>query len=121
MKKDPFTLIVSLSHSQEAAGTLYVDDGSSYKYLDGDNINAILQYKENTLFCKSNSKNFRGNYNVQVERIIVVGLSKKPISAIIDHKTVITNVDHKKDGLYTATLKKPAVSMESNWKIEIKF
>jgi alpha 1,3-glucosidase len=36
MKKDPFTLRVALDKSNSATGELYLDDGDSFKYRDGE-------------------------------------------------------------------------------------
>ncbi len=124
MKRDPYTVIVALSSPGTAQGRIYIDDGSSYNYKNGDYINAILEFKENRLTSKlvplETPINIQGTYNLNLERIIVVGLHKKP--------TIITNgydsIDFtiKSDGkLFKAILKKPSVNFGDNWSIDFKF
>jgi hypothetical protein len=47
--RTPITLYIALDASQAAAGDVYVDDGESYKYEDGDFVHAAFTYADGTL------------------------------------------------------------------------
>lgn len=81
MARDPFTLVVSLDHNGTAEGSLYLDDGRSYAFIRGLYLHRRFSFQDNTL---SNRKLQQEGVpeqtlqsDLQVERIVVLGLPKK--------------------------------------------
>ncbi|KAJ9510644.1 hypothetical protein QJQ45_027546, partial [Haematococcus lacustris] len=93
--RDPLTLVVALDHQQEAAGELYMDDGRSFAFLNGQFMHRRLRlrlpgcpgcmcrafaFQGHTLRCSPASGAAAGSWSppgVKVERIAFLGLTKK--------------------------------------------
>lgn len=155
MHQDPFTLRVALDVSGSARGELYLDDGDSYAHEagnfvwrefsaspDGKTRAAPLRIRSKDLThafpeeavdgVSMSTYNPRNTYaesvkTVRVERIVVLGLAKKP-------ESVKTNDGHalewdfdeglaatgKQEGLASVlTIKNPNVLITSDWDITI--
>jgi alpha 1,3-glucosidase len=111
MKNDPFTLRVALDGQESARGELYLDDGESFSYRDGDIIwREFLAHKpdKNKKVLRISSRDLverhpgeavdavaltrydsRNTFvksvdDVRVERVVVVGLSSKPKSVKVE-------------------------------------
>ena len=111
MKRDPFTLKVTLSQSGSASGELYLDDGESYDHREGNFVWREFVAESAKKTVKISSKDLASTnadravdgvqlttYNggnafanalngVRVERIIVLGLKNKP------SKVTLSNTD----------------------------
>ncbi|KDQ56418.1 glycoside hydrolase family 31 protein [Jaapia argillacea MUCL 33604] len=96
MKYDPFTLRVALDKSGNAKGDLYLDDGETYDYQQGNYIwREFVAGKNGKKGVKISSKDLgiagrAGNEfemsmeSVRVEKIVVVGLGGKPTSVKLE-------------------------------------
>ncbi|RKP05443.1 glycosyl hydrolases family 31-domain-containing protein, partial [Thamnocephalis sphaerospora] len=51
MESDPFTLVVALDADGTATGELYVDDGETFEFLDGNYLHRRFTFKGDTLRC----------------------------------------------------------------------
>ena len=90
MVKDPFTLTVALNRKGEALGTLYLDDGSTFNYRNGDYVYRQFSFSNNELKAvkgdisplilntRSNTVDSNQNRKVDniIERIVIYGASK---------------------------------------------
>ncbi|CAG8548749.1 3175_t:CDS:10 [Ambispora leptoticha] len=148
MRLDPLTLLVGIDQNGEAKGSLYMDDGETYNYQNGDYIHRNLTYSsysklistsfpisgDNTNFVKSIK-------DVRVERVIIIGLSKKPTKILAYHNDENNEVNNnqgltftwgQKDVLGTGVtftntndqvlvIKDPKVLVWRDWTIEIVF
>jgi len=108
MKLDPFTLRVALDKSNNARGELYLDDGESYSYKEGNFIwrAFVAEKKAKTLRLTSTDLGYQkpgeavsgvalktfqpANQfaktlgDVRVEKIVVLGLGGKPTSVKVE-------------------------------------
>ena len=99
MWRDPFTLIIAVGVDGNASGKLYLDDGDSYDYEQGQSIWREFKLqksgKKSTLSSVNLSAGFakgkeivkispssgpwaEGVSNVEIEHILVLGLDKEP-------------------------------------------
>ncbi|SCW00556.1 LAFE_0C06810g1_1 [Lachancea fermentati] len=49
MARDPFTLLIAPNATQEASGNLYVDDGETYSYQEGNYLDVLFTLKDGIL------------------------------------------------------------------------
>nr|KYP47448.1 Neutral alpha-glucosidase AB [Cajanus cajan] len=56
MENDPYTLVIALNSSQAAEGELYIDDGSSFNFLQGAYIHRRFIFSNGKLASPSNEK-----------------------------------------------------------------
>lgn len=79
MKYDPYTVIVHLSKSGTAKGSLYVDDGESYKYIDGEYLNIDFSFDSGRASRQFVSSKTAGSLSsayldtLWVEKVVIVG------------------------------------------------
>ncbi|KAK2464434.1 hypothetical protein APHAL10511_003582 [Amanita phalloides] len=172
MKYDPFTLRVALDKDGKARGELYLDDGVSYNYQQGEfvwrefvaeqqpkkqkngpllkvsnrdlgsanlsesvqNI-AVSQYDPENAYAKDMA-------DVHVEKIVIVGLSKKPTSVKVEETgtvlvwqfvsgmgsneqakrgvvSILTLGKGKKDVASVLTIQEPKLPVAKEWTISI--
>lgn len=79
MKWDPYTLVVVLSKTGEAEGTIYVDDGETFDYQQGAYVHRQLAFSNNRLTSSNigtkSSKTasyLKTIQDVKVEKVIIV-------------------------------------------------
>jgi mannosyl-oligosaccharide alpha-1,3-glucosidase len=109
MKHDPFTLRVALSKTGTARGELYLDDGTSYSYRDGNFVwreflaehpqkktlrisskdlgkSQTAQAVDGVALSTFDSANAYAKtvQDVRVEKVVVVGVSGKPSSVKVE-------------------------------------
>ncbi|ESK89413.1 glycoside hydrolase family 31 protein [Moniliophthora roreri MCA 2997] len=109
MKSDPFTLRVALSKTGTARGDLYLDDGISYSYRDGNFVwrefvaeqpqkktlrvsstdlgkSQTAQAVDGVALTKFDSANAFAKTlkDVRVEKVVIVGMSGKPSSVKVE-------------------------------------
>ncbi len=154
MKLDPFTLRVALDNQSNARGELYLDDGETYAHEQGNIVwrefkaeaskkgkvitlrsldlaaahpgvavdgKVLSEYKGTNDFATSISV-------VNVERIVILGLSGKPTAVSIDSETFLEWNYHNgvaatggKEGVASIlTIKNPGVLVSSDWNIVIE-
>jgi mannosyl-oligosaccharide alpha-1,3-glucosidase len=86
MSTDPYTLVVALDSRAMASGELFMDDGSSYNYLNGAHVLRRFIYSDYTLTASSVSGSGTGftGEDAAVERILILGhLGPPPTHAIV--------------------------------------
>ena len=133
MKYDPYTLVVVLDSKGYANGTLYIDDGESYDFVDGAHIYRSFEFKDNKLTSDNLSTSGRKTKEylksmskVRIERVIVVTApseweSRKEVSVLQDGKKTKTQLFwHKGDGKKAswAVVGNPGVFVGSSWSID---
>eukprot|EP00968_Pinguiococcus_pyrenoidosus_P002053 scaffold109_cov252-Pinguiococcus_pyrenoidosus.AAC.38 len=119
MAKDPYTLVIALDKNKEAEGSLYMDDEVSLSYkLSQSYLLAKVTFKDNVL---ANSLAFGATSDSQVagdvERVVILGLDQKPSSVTAADGSAL-EMDYQADA-DTLTIRKPGVSMSSEWRISI--
>ncbi|KKP06647.1 alpha 1,3-glucosidase [Trichoderma harzianum] len=135
MRFDDYTLVISVSKNQEAEGELYVDDGDSYDYLDGQYIYRKFTLTPNVLSStdaegRDTKKIKPGKWlkamrDVHVQKIIVVGATpdvwnRKEVQVQSEGRTWSANVDyHAADGAYYAVINRVGVRVGENWSIKL--
>jgi alpha 1,3-glucosidase len=151
MKRDPFTLKVALSQSGSASGELYLDDGESYDHQKGNFVwrefVAASTKKAITISSKDlASKNpdravdgvelaayDGGNAfanaldGVRVERIVVLGLKKKPSKITLGNTKLefifedgVAAVGKKEGVASKLTIKNPGALITSDWTVVLE-
>ncbi|KAL1759917.1 glycoside hydrolase family 31 protein [Schizophyllum commune] len=147
MKHDPFTLRVALDKSGAAAGTLYLDDGESYAFEQGDFVWRALGAETKGKTLRLASRDVAGveavgrevapdAYRpenayareiaaVRVERVIVLGAAK-PKSVTVDGRELVWEYvpgvkagDKKEDTASVLTIKDPKTPIAKDWEIVI--
>ncbi|KIY46198.1 glycoside hydrolase family 31 protein [Fistulina hepatica ATCC 64428] len=150
-KRDPFTLRVALDHQGHANGTLYLDDGDSYDYHEGGFIWREFAAKrvKTTITLSNNDHGARkpgeavagvdfqtyspGNEfaqsaaNVRVEKVVVLGLTGKPVSVTLGGVELAWEYTpgygwlERQDGgkASVLTIKDPKVPIAKYWEIVI--
>jgi mannosyl-oligosaccharide alpha-1,3-glucosidase len=86
MATDPYTLVVALDARGTADGELFMDDGSSYDYLNGAHVLRRFSYRDDTLSVSSVSGTGMGflGEDSAVERVVIMGRSGAvPTHAVI--------------------------------------
>lgn len=119
---DPYTLVVALDKAGKSSnGTVYIDDGFSYQYKQGDFVRSIIIYDGSVL--KSRLTNEGSNYKTKswLERVIVAGYNKALSSVFVEsastgRRNVEFSLDDKRSVL---VIRKPAVNMGENWTITL--
>lgn len=143
MKHDPFTLLIALNEKGEASGKLYVDDGETFKYKEGEYISRSFNYSNHVLTStidlsaelptgyaqETKNDQILTDLSQRIERIVILGknLSQvKSVQLVNKDNTVqslffeITPV--KEGGESLLTIKNPAVQIKDvQWKIQVLF
>jgi alpha 1,3-glucosidase len=52
MRDDPYTIVIALDSAQSASGSLYVDDGSTFEFMDQVYLQSTLTYDNQVLSYK---------------------------------------------------------------------
>jgi alpha 1,3-glucosidase len=84
MRDDPITLYVASELNKEFAnGTLYLDDGESFNYENGEYLYTRIVYRQNsdvlyTIVSKPADKNGTFDPDVYVNKIIIRGVRYYP-------------------------------------------
>ncbi|WRT67414.1 uncharacterized protein IL334_004385 [Kwoniella shivajii] len=142
MWQDPFTLIVALSKEGTASGKLYLDDGVSYGYLQGEYISKSINFDGKSLSSTStkivtlsketgletydpeNNTWAQAISHVKIESVIILGLKNSPKSVKFDDQEVEWTFEYgvasngKKEGESSELkIKNPGVGVVGDWKI----
>ncbi|XP_059481190.1 neutral alpha-glucosidase AB [Neocloeon triangulifer] len=118
-KDDPYTLQVALNADGLATGSLYIDDGESFDYQNGQFTSLNYFYDGTTMVSKLGDKN--GNFVTKswLERIIVMGIKKAPSRIVLkspslgEQELESTFSPNK----HLLVIRKPAVPITEEWKI----
>lgn len=121
MKRDPYTLYAALDSSGKAHGDLYIDDGHSYDNIEKNNYGLSTVTMDwnasvikNTVSIGLGWDNDEMKNNHMVERIIIMGVEKRPRSLSIDSRDLDYIYDFSKKVLI---VRKPNVSILVDWVI----
>ncbi|KAG1851442.1 glycoside hydrolase family 31 protein [Suillus subalutaceus] len=140
MKYDPFTLRVALDTSGNAHGEVYLDDGETYGYGRGDVVwrkfgaestkgkgrgvgtvrisSADLAAKTQVGAYDPKNEFARSVGDVRVEKMVVLGLGKKPLSVVLDGGRELEWEFASEGGVLV--VKDPAVRVVDDWAIIVK-
>lgn len=129
MRLDPFTLIVAKGKDGNAEGKLYLDDEETYEFQKGAYAHTAFNYRSNQLSCESihedtsskAAKSFiESNKGLRVERIRILGQTKKPSGVKVFHadgSVTETEFTFEKE---VVTVKDPKVSVvQCDWKVVV--
>ncbi|KAF0687093.1 Aste57867_21174 [Aphanomyces stellatus] len=123
MRQDPYTLVVTLDAAKTATGTLYLDDEHTFAFETAGAYSSVeFQFANGALTATVDARGF--DSDVTIERIVVVGLQKKPAGGVqLTHGSGVPPV--ALDSVYDAiedsfTIRKPAVRVtDASWTIRI--
>ena len=90
MSQSWYQMLLAFTHTHthtlqgEAKGQLYIDDGHSYNYKNGEYLLRQFAFSNNKL--TSSSADSAGSYSTKswLERVIVVGLPRAPASVSLE-------------------------------------
>lgn len=127
MLNDPYTLQIALDQSGNASGELYVDDGHSFNYKNGEYSIRKFYLESRLSEATIGMEIIENGFKLEngIEKIIIFGFEQKPKSISFeiqdsssDIKTkAILNYEFENNVL---TIKKPFVFLNSSWKILIQ-
>ncbi|KAK2445095.1 Glycosyl hydrolase family 31 protein [Trifolium repens] len=129
MANDPFTLVIALNSSQAAEGELYIDDGSSFGFLEGAFIHRRFIFANGKLtsvdVAPTSVGNVRHKSDVVIERIILLGHAPGSKHALIEPSNQKVDlelgplwVQRARSPLFT-TIRKPNARVAEDWTIKI--
>ncbi|XP_013773829.1 neutral alpha-glucosidase AB-like isoform X2 [Limulus polyphemus] len=121
---DPYTLIVALDKTgQFANGNLYIDDGHTFQYKQGEYIYQGFSFKKDTLTNHALQGSEKFETKAWLEKVIIIGISTEPKTVQVESHDF-----GKKNLLFTyksstqlLIIRKPAVNIEAEWSIKLLF
>nr|AOQ26251.1 AGL2 [Actinidia deliciosa] len=129
MENDPYTLVIALNSTQEAEGELYIDDGKSFEFAKGAYIHRRFVFSNGKLTSSNTSPSASGKSRFSsdclIERIILLGYSPGPKSALIEPANQKTEIElgplYLRNGRSptVVTIRKPNVRIADNWTIQV--
>lgn len=75
MKKDPYSILISLDTQGSAAGRIFIDDFTSFDYKKGEYLTGELTFTNNKL---EYSITHQWNPDNAIEKVVILGLKKFP-------------------------------------------
>lgn len=134
MLRDPFTLVVALDAAGAAAGTAYIDDGSSYDYEQGAAHYQRLAFRDGQLtsapadsYSLAGPKTLRSDaVSTSIESIVITGFPQAlPTSARVVARSpageVVKPVTLETDAGRIVRLRLPPVGLGTHWTISFGF
>ncbi|KAL5554945.1 hypothetical protein UlMin_037181 [Ulmus minor] len=129
MVNDPYTLVIALNSSQKAEGELYIDDGKSFAFEQGAYIHRRFIFSDGKLTSSNLAPAAQGRAQFStecvIERIILLGHSARPRSALIKPEDKNTEVElgpllmKPRLGSGLVTIRKPNVPVAGDWSIKL--
>ncbi|KAJ8707977.1 hypothetical protein PYW08_010343 [Mythimna loreyi] len=122
MADDPYTLVVALDINGTAQGSLYIDDGETYEYLNNKHIYAKLTFEPNAMTYSFIDENAHYPTRSWVERIVIAGIKSPPKTAKLTQagkQTALQMTLHK--GNDVLVVRKPAANMAQPWTINFTY
>ncbi|XP_054256929.1 neutral alpha-glucosidase AB-like [Macrosteles quadrilineatus] len=119
--EDPYTLIVALGINGTAHGNLYIDDGETFQYLHNQGLYLDFKFENNQLTSSFALPNHHYPTKAWLERVVIVGLppgTKKAKAVSSDGKSIELETLYD-SSLQLLTVRKPGLSMASEWKITL--
>uniref|UniRef100_A0A915D3K3 DUF5110 domain-containing protein n=1 Tax=Ditylenchus dipsaci TaxID=166011 RepID=A0A915D3K3_9BILA len=127
MRDDPVTLYIASELNKEFAnGTLYMDDGETFKYEAGEYLYWSFTYKQQsevlyTIVSKNLDINGTFDPDVYVEKIVIRGVRYYPRNIHLyydDYNPVDLEFTHDRD-LRLVVIRKPGAYVSREWRIDI--
>lgn len=122
MHNDPYTIVVALDDNGYAKGTLYIDDGETYKYKSNEYLYIQLEFSNGSLKAKLIDKKAHYASKAWIERIVILGLNKELSSEpAIESKSVgkQTLKYSNDDSWNVIVVRKPGVSVTEEWTLTL--
>lgn len=131
-RHDPMTLIVALNNAGAANGTLYQDDGETFRNEQGEYVFREFMFNGDTLVSNnlhpepSLAKAYEDSTSgVKIEKILLVGYTGQPRSALIveGSKTWEADVEVISElggGKKVLLIRNPAVLVSRDWTISLQ-
>ncbi|CCG83801.1 protein of unknown function [Taphrina deformans PYCC 5710] len=131
-RHDPITLVVALNNAGTAKGTLYQDDGETFRNENGEYVLREFSFNNTVLTTKNlhpepeKAKAYEASTTgVKVEKILIVGYKGKASQAEIreDGRTTTAEVEFIRDigsGMSLLSIRNPAVLVARDWTITLK-
>ncbi|XP_057495532.1 probable glucan 1,3-alpha-glucosidase [Actinidia eriantha] len=129
MENDPYTLVIALNSTQEAEGELYIDDGKSFEFAKGAYIHRRFVFSNGKLTSSNTSPAASGKSRFSsdcvIERIILLGYSPGPKSALIEPANQKAEIElgplYLRNGRSptVVTIRKPNVRIADDWTIQV--
>ncbi|KAL7141890.1 hypothetical protein ABFS83_08G085100 [Erythranthe nasuta] len=129
MEYDPYTLVIALNTSKSAEGELYVDDGKTFEFQQGSYIHRRFTFSNGRLTSSNVGPATAGDHKYAsectVERIILLGLSTQPKTALIEPENRKVDITwgplllRGGPGPSVLTIRKPNVRIADDWTIQI--
>ncbi|CCF59252.1 hypothetical protein KAFR_0G02180 [Kazachstania africana CBS 2517] len=126
MTNDPYTLVIAPGLANNAQGKLYVDDGESFDYQNGESIETIFTLSNGEVLTNNvvHGHSLRSETlgNLKIEKIII-GLTQQNGDLLKDFVNINSNGEeyqipvHKNAEGTMAFIKDPLVSIDENWEI----
>jgi len=118
MVNDPYTLVVALDNNQNAAGTIFLDDGITYNFERKNDFSYVsVQYKGGVLSSAVASGVPKAVAN-KVERIVILGLPLEPKSITASEAGTKTPLTFQYDSsLQRLTIRKPDLAVAGAWTV----
>ncbi|XP_027329668.1 probable glucan 1,3-alpha-glucosidase [Abrus precatorius] len=129
MVNDPYTLVIALNSSQAAEGDLYIDDGSSFNFLEGAYIHRRFIFANGKLtsvdLAPAVGSNVRYPSDAVIERIILLGHASGAKSALIEPSNQKVDIElgplwvQRARSPAVMTIRKPNVHVAEDWTVKI--
>lgn len=128
MENDPYTLVIALNSSGAAEGDLYIDDGKSFEFKEGAYIHRRFILSDGKLMSVNLASGGKTQYSSDciIERIILLGYSSRPKSALIEPSNEKAEIVHGplqlrpgRSSSVVLTIRKPNVRIADDWTIQI--
>lgn len=115
MKYDPYTLVIALDANEEAAGSLYVDDGETFSYKNSDDyLYLTFEFKNDSLSSKVVGGSYSG-FNNKFEKLLITGYESKHVSSVTVGGEALNF--EQKDGV--VLIKNPKLFINDEFKLQI--
>eukprot|EP00842_Homolaphlyctis_polyrhiza_P006207 jgi/Hompol1/6588/HPOL_000454-RA len=129
MRADPYTLVVALDKNGAAAGSLYVDDGATFAFQDGEYIYTTFTFENGRLTAAPSRLASVSNNPVsqpvfdklsqRVERIVFVGLTSAPKTITAGGQPADFTVDKRAADNFVVTVKNPMIAVGREWTVSL--
>lgn len=127
MENDPFTLVIALDSQGEATGRIYLDDGESFNYKNGDYIWREFRASNGVLSSHNLKTELVGKVSefvqrigaLRVERLVILG-SKTKLTKVTVNSGDTAEVECSKTligGSYVCTVKEPRVTIGEDFEL----
>jgi len=123
MARDPYTLMIALDSSGKASGELYIDDGNSLGYTEGQYIWRTFSWADNKLSSSAKPGLGAGfETDVKVERVVVMGVRAAPKGAkVMDGGAPRELSFDYNPAASMLVVRKPLTAIAKDWVIELSY